>query len=126
MCAVERLFDFFPLEVRKLGSPGDDIVNRNKQTAQWLMPSQGTDRHVVDFSDDVAGTDDQVYTSKKSTCSWVKIENKVSTNMAVESDPDVLDLLFDKSAGILKSELPDIQTLDFVSYHVIHLTVTSC
>lgn len=33
--------------------------------------------------------------------------------MAVESDPDVLDLLFDKSAGILKSELPDIQTLDF-------------
>lgn len=33
--------------------------------------------------------------------------------MAVESDPDVLDLLFDKSAGILKSELPDIHTLDF-------------
>lgn len=46
--------------------------------------------------------------------------------MAVESDPDVLDLLFDKSAGILKSELPDIQTLDFVSNHVIFLTVTSC
>nr|XP_022330818.1 cyclic AMP-responsive element-binding protein 3-like protein 3-B isoform X2 [Crassostrea virginica] len=33
--------------------------------------------------------------------------------MAVESDPDVLDLLFDKSVGILKSELPDIQTIDF-------------
>lgn len=49
LCAVERLFDFFPLEVRKLGSPGDDIVNRNKQTAQWLMPSQGTDRHVPLF-----------------------------------------------------------------------------
>lgn len=80
----------------------------------------------MDFSGDVAGTDEQVYTSKKSTCSWVKIENEVSTNMAVESDPDVLDLLFDKSAGILKSELPDIQTLDFVSYHVIHLIVTSC
>lgn len=46
--------------------------------------------------------------------------------MAVESDPDVLDLLFDKSAGILKSELPDIHTLDFVSYHVIHLIVISC
>lgn len=40
---------FFPLEVRKSGSPGDDIVNRNKQTAQWLMPSQGTDRHVPLF-----------------------------------------------------------------------------
>jgi hypothetical protein len=35
--------------------------------------------------------------------------------MAVESDPDVLDLLFDKSDGILKSDLPDIQTIDFVS-----------
>ncbi|XP_048731908.1 cyclic AMP-responsive element-binding protein 3-like protein 3-B isoform X2 [Ostrea edulis] len=33
--------------------------------------------------------------------------------MAVESDPDVLDLLFDKSNGILKSDLPDIQTIDF-------------
>lgn len=40
--------------------------------------------------------------------------------MAVESDPDVLDLLFDKSVGILKSELPDIQTIDFVSYKLTH------
>ena len=44
--------------------------------------------------------------------------------MAVESDPDVLDLLFDKSVGILKSELPDIQTIDFVSYKSISLTDT--
>lgn len=48
--------------------------------------------------------------------------------MAVESDPDVLDLLFDKSAGILKSELPDIQTLDFVSNHYLlncHILLTN-
>lgn len=35
--------------------------------------------------------------------------------MAVETDPNILDLLFDQNEGLLKEEVPEVQTIDFVS-----------
>ncbi|KAJ8304132.1 hypothetical protein KUTeg_017715 [Tegillarca granosa] len=33
--------------------------------------------------------------------------------MAVEVDPNILDLLFDQNEGLLKEEIPEVQTIDF-------------
>lgn len=33
--------------------------------------------------------------------------------MAVEADPNILDLLFDQNEGLLKEEIPEVQTIDF-------------